>query len=99
MSPNESSTVSSVNQVPETVVRLPSHFNKNRKISRDMKKILTYQTSSMKYCLRSVVLVTPQQVMLVLSYSMLIYYVYLDDDGNSKSVGRFDASSDMQPIE
>jgi len=29
---------------------------------------------------------------------MLIYYVYLDDDGNSKSASRFDASSDMQPL-
>ena len=36
--------------------------------------------------------------MLVLGYSTLIYYVYLDNDGNSKAAGGFDASSDMQPM-
>jgi len=54
--------------------------------------------SNTKYGLRSIVLVTPQQVMLVLSYSMFIYYVYLDNDGNSKSASGLDAPSDMQPM-
>jgi len=77
-SPDESGTVTSGNQVPETVMRSDQPtftLEQNRNISRDMKKVLTYKTSSTKYGSRSIVLVTPPQVMLVLGYSMLIYYV------------------------
>ena len=60
-----------------------------------MKKILIYQMKNMKHGLRSIILVTPQQVTFIL---MLSYYIYLDDDGSNKSAGQASAWSDMQPV-
>ena len=63
-------------QVSGTVLRSDqpiSHVNKSRNIGKDTKKVLIYQMKNMKHGSSSIILVTPQQVTLILSYSMLSY--------------------------
>ena len=97
-SPDESSRPSG-KQVSGAVVRSDQPTftrEQEQKYCEDTKKDLIYQMKNMKHGSRSIILVTPQQVTLALSYSMLSYYMYVDDDG--KSAGQVGASSDMQPM-